>query len=111
MAETPLVSEVYSYGGTPDIYAKIDGVFELINLKTGSGIYDEHFYQVSSYKELLIEHGNKVDRCRILNIPRSEDESFDEKIFTDTSLYWQMFVTCLVIYDLQKRIRNHKKGD
>jgi len=40
LIETPLVSELHQFGGTADIYAKIDGFLELIDLKSG-GIYDE----------------------------------------------------------------------
>ena len=105
LTETPLVSEAYKYGGQPDIYAVVNDVLELIDLKTGSGIYDEHFIQTASYRQLLDEHDYPVDRIRILNIPRAEDESFAEQVLTDTSLHWQVFLKCKEIYDLRKQIK------
>jgi len=79
LIEQPLVSEKYFYGGMADIFAKVDGLTELIDLKTGSGIYPEMVIQVAGYRQLLIENGHKVESVRILNIPRTGDESFVEK--------------------------------
>jgi len=105
LTETPLVSERHRYGGTMDIYAKVNGKHELIDLKTGSGIYDEYFIQVASYRQLLNEHNYPVDRVRILNIPRVEDESFAEQTVVNTDKYWQVFLKCLEIYNLRKEIK------
>lgn len=76
LIEEPMVSEKYQYGGTLDFYGKVDGLHELNDLKTGSGIYDEHLVQVSAYAQLLIEAGHRVDRVRIINIPRTKEEPF-----------------------------------
>lgn len=105
--ERPLVSELHSYGGTADIYCLLEGRKELIDLKTGKGIWPEHVYQVATLKHLLEENGYPVDRCRILNIPRTEDESFEEKILTPREIEtgWQIFQHCLAIYYLKKNGR------
>jgi len=102
--EKPLVSEVYKFGGTEDIYCKISGEWNLIDLKTGKGIYKEHRYQVSTLAELLIENGYKVEKLRVLNIPRTEDEQFDQCILTygQRELGWKVFQHCLGIYYAQK---------
>jgi hypothetical protein len=46
-----------------------------------------------------------VDRCRIVNIPRTEDETFVEKVLSEQELEtgWQIFLACLEIYKLKKR--------
>ena len=106
LIEAPLVSEEHRYGGTMDVYAKIDGALELLDLKTGSGIWPEHFYQVGGgYLELLKENLFEVERIRILNIPRTKDESFQEQVVKaeDCGLYWEIFYHCLRIYELKKR--------
>lgn len=74
--ETPLISEKHQYGGTLDFYGKVDGKYELNDLKTGSGVYDEHLVQVSAYAQLIVEHGHRLDVVKIINIPRSKDEPF-----------------------------------
>ena len=103
--EKQLVHQDLKFGGTNDIYAVIDGQFELIDLKTGNGIYDEHQYQVAALKNLLAVNGHSVDRVRILNIPRTEDESFQELVLSPLQLDtgWQIFLNCLHIYQLRKR--------
>jgi len=111
LVEKPLVSKAHGYGGTPDLVVEMaDGsenafpTKELIDLKTGKGIWPEHVWQGATYRMLLREHGYVVDRVRILNIPRSEDESFVEKVLSEKELEtgWQIFLHCLAIYNLQK---------
>jgi len=111
ICETPLVSEKYCFGGTEDIYAEIDDARELLDLKSGSGIYPEHITQVSGgYEILLEENGYKIDRTRILNIPRTNNENWGELIVSDKQreLHRKLFLGCLNIYNLQKELRNEK---
>lgn len=102
--ENPLVSEIYRFGGTIDIYCRIGDYLELIDLKTGKGIWPEHEYQISAYFHLMEENRHWVDRVRILNIPRTEDERFEERILKlpDIENGWQIFLHCLAIYNLKK---------
>lgn len=106
-AEVPLVSERYAFGGQYDIYGVIDGIKELLDLKTGSGIWEEHYYQIGGYTILLEEGDNKVERARILNIPRSEDENFQEVIVSGRvmDLSKSVFLDCLKIYKHKKEVR------
>ena len=79
LLETPLVSEVFKYGGTPDNVCHLDEktTLTLLDLKTG-GIYKEHYWQLSGYAQLLLENNYPVDDGLILGIPRTVDESFIE---------------------------------
>ncbi|KKM15298.1 hypothetical protein LCGC14_1697480 [marine sediment metagenome] len=108
LIEKPLVSEEHCVGGTMDIYAKVDGVFELIDLKTGNGIWDEHKWQVAAYKEILQENNYQVDRVRILNIPRHETENFQQMILSDKvlTLGWVIFFHLLCIYRTEKLFKD-----
>jgi hypothetical protein len=105
--ERPLVSESHRFGGTLDIYAQINGNREIIDLKTGSGIYPEHAWQVATLKVLLEEHGFVVDGTRIINIPRSESESFAEKVVTakENEIGWEIFRHLLAVYNLKKEVK------
>jgi hypothetical protein len=102
--ERPLVSEIHRFGGTLDIYAKVNGQREIIDIKTGSGIWPEHVYQVATLKVLLEENGYPVDGTRIVNIPRAEDESFLEKTVSEkeNETGWQIFQHLLQVYQLRK---------
>jgi hypothetical protein len=103
--EKQLVSESYRFGGTGDIYATVDGKKELVELKTGSGIWPEHFVQTAANVWLLKENGFEVDRARVLNIPRSEDEAFAEAILPNYGGQLELFLHCLAIYNLQKKLK------
>lgn len=107
--EKQLVSEAQRFGGTEDIYCRMeDGKKELIDLKTGKGIYEEHGFQVSALKILLEENGFPVDRGRVINIPRSENEAFMEKVLSESELAlgWEIFLNCLSIFQLKKSMKD-----
>ena len=108
LLEEPLVSEAHRYGGTLDIYGETkQGARELIDLKTGSGIYDEMVIQVAGgYYQLLREQGIKVDKVRILNIPRTKDETWQEREVSKQkcALAWKIFKACLTIYRVKKEL-------
>ncbi len=104
LTESQLISERYKYGGTLDLYGTVDGVLEIIDFKTGSGIYEEMWLQVAAYGNLV---PGPTKKYRILNIPRTEDESFKEEVKTDLSLHFEAFLKLLDFYYLNKQI---KKG-
>ena len=105
LVETPMVSKEFLYGGTPDIYAKIDGKLEVTDIKTGSGIYESHYVQTVGYKQILEENGHKVEVIRIVNVPRTEDESFKEEIVKDVDIWWKIFKSLLNAYYEHKKIK------
>lgn len=97
-SEKVLVSDKFGYGGTIDMYCNLDGENYLIDFKTGSGIYDDHFYQMAGYKILLNEVGYKVDKAMIVNIPRDENERFQTEVVKDMSKNEKIFMLCLELY-------------
>jgi hypothetical protein len=104
--EQILVSEQYRYGGTVDFIGHVDDGIEIIDFKTG-GIWPEHFIQLAAYAQLALEKGivsEPIKRFRILSIPRTETESFDEKLKTSVQVEWQIFEHCLKIYALKKEL-------
>lgn len=108
-AERPLVSHEHFFGGKPDVYAKVAGRLELIDFKTGNGIWPEHIIQVAGgYRLLMKENDFEVNGIRILNIPRTDNENWGELIVSDhqINLNQQLFLSCLRIYYLQKEIKN-----
>jgi len=105
LIESPLLSELFGFGGTPDWFGLLDAVPTLLDFKTGKAIYSEHFTQLAAYQALLEEHGMSPQSLRILRFGRNESEGFEERSILDTGKYWQLFRYCLEIYRLQKDIR------
>lgn len=106
LIEEPLVSERFRYGGTLDIYAKVDDILTLIELKTTNDIWPEHHIQVSAHRQLLMEHDYSVDSVRILNIPRDRTRVFQEVILGSKvlELNWKIFKHLLRIHELRKEL-------
>jgi hypothetical protein len=102
--ETPLTSDRYGYGGTPDFIGLVDGRLEIIDYKTGNGIYGTAFYQIAAYRQMAQELGHKVEHARILRIGRSSDEGFEERTITKFDDEFEMFLCCLKIYNLLKKM-------
>lgn len=111
LLETPLVSEEYSFGGTPDYYGMVDGKLTLLDFKTSGGIYPENFYQLAAYRVLLAEQQYPVEAVRLLRIGKSEDEGFEERSVGSLENHWKVFLACQQIYELQKQIRRVKKEE
>jgi len=106
LIESPLVSEKYKFGGTPDLLAKINGEYCLIDFKTGKGIYvNDMFPQLAAYSHLLQENNYKITNSRILRIGREESEGFEERLIQDIEPYWEIFKNCLSIYNIRKGLR------
>ena len=104
--EIPLVSHLYKFGGTPDFNGLVDGIPTLLDFKTGRAIYDEYFYQLAAYRQLIVENELNVDmfplRGIILQIGRDETEGFSTKEVKTWSREWEIFKACLRIYELKR---------
>ncbi|KKL99201.1 hypothetical protein LCGC14_1816740 [marine sediment metagenome] len=105
LIEQQLVSETYRYGGTIDLYCRLDGVLTLVDFKTGKAIYSEMMYQLAAYQQLLESNNHICMNTRILRIGRDEDEGFEERVKVDLTLELLLFQHCQGIYNLQKQIR------
>jgi hypothetical protein len=108
LTETPLVSESYRYGGTPDFYGTVDGKLTLLDFKTSGAIYPENFYQLAAYKQLLEEAGHTVDEVAILRIGKSAEEGFEYRQAGNLDIAFKIFLACQQIYELQKESRRIK---
>lgn len=108
VSEMKLVSEIHKYGGTCDIVCNLNGVDTLIDIKTGKGIYDEHFFQLAGYKLLLEENGIDVKQIVILRIGRDETEGFEIRTVENTKSYEDVFLTCRKLYEHLQIARGQK---
>lgn len=105
LIEQPLVSEQYRFGGTIDCLAMLNGKLTLLDLKTGKAIYDEMYYQLAAYRQLLLENGHEIKEAMILRVGRDETEGFDPKKVTDFASDWEVFKSCLNIYKNKRNSR------
>lgn len=108
-AEQALISEDYQYGGCYDIYAYLNGLKTLIDLKSGSAIYPEHILQVAGgYGLLMKENDLEVEQVLILNIPRTDNENFGTLLVNtkQRELAERMFLLCREMYELQRELKN-----
>lgn len=110
-SEIQMVSERWRFGGTADAILLIDGILTVVDLKSGKGaIYDENLYQAAAYAELAKENGYPVEAVRILKFGRIDEEGQAERVLTDWSLYWHVFLACLAVHRAQTAIKYAKKA-
>lgn len=114
LAETPMVSEKYQFGGTPDLFAEISGLLTVVDLKTSTGIYTDYLIQVAGGYSLLWEeyhpdqplHG--MDLLRISK-PKSPDDpvSFEHRHWSAEifPIAQRQFILLREAYELDKRLK------
>jgi len=108
-AEVRLVSDLYRFGGTLDLYCEFDGpgTEGLLDYKTSTGIYLEHKVQVTSYVKLARENGRRITKAILLQLPQVEDgEAIAHQLNgRHMKLYWRMFELCLAVRAVDREIR------
>ena len=99
--EKPFASE--KFGGTVDLYCKLDGKNTILDFKTSKNFYSTHFIQLGAYIQLLEEKNYNVEQVAILRI---RDGKYDIKIIEreDMNQYIEIFNKLCdlfyLIYDL-----------
>jgi RecB family exonuclease len=105
-SEMILVSEKLEYGGTIDMYCKLDGQYTLVDFKTNAtGIYAEMMHQTAGgYRLLLEENGYPVQKVIIIRLGKSEDMDIEIKEVGQWDIHTDIFLNCKNLYELQKKI-------
>jgi len=105
--ELALVSEKYKYGGSIDCYCELDGKLTLLDFKTSKGVYPGMRCQVAAYKNLMKEHGYKVEQVDLLRIDKVSGEFHHHKL-DNLAIEWKFFKGLVQIYPLKKVIWDKK---
>lgn len=108
MVETPMVSEKFGFGGTPDLYGirTTDNAQILVDFKTGKAIYDEAKIQCSAYGYLIYEQTGKwPDKTLILRINTGNNEDFEVRTVERIDAHWELFRHLLRVYELQRDLK------
>jgi hypothetical protein len=105
-SEKNIYSQSLWVGGIVDIVCEIDGEVWIADVKTGSGIYPEHFWQMAGYQIMLEEMGmgGKVKGHIVLNLKKTGE--FDEKRSVSNEEAKKGFLACLEIYRIQEKFKN-----
>lgn len=103
-SELHLFSRKHFLGGICDFVCEINGDKFVGDIKTGSGIYPEHFAQTSAYQMMMKEMGlyPELKGHIILNLRR--DGSFEEKRSISNEDFQRFFLAALDIYRVQEKI-------
>jgi len=104
--ETPLVSEIYQFGGTPDAIM-VRGELALGDWKTSNGVYPDYLIQLAAYKHLWEE--NFPDRpitggfhlCRFAK----DHADFTHHFWSELDDAWEQFKLFRVAYDIDKKLK------
>ena len=98
--ETPLTSEAFGFGGCPDWLGLINGTLTVADWKTSSSVYDDHLFQASAYRQLLLEAGHPVDEVRVVALPRDEGSAFTERVLRGLEIepYFAVFKAALALH-------------
>ena len=109
-ADVAFVSDEYRFGGTLDLLANIDGLVTVVDFKTGRAIYNEYFYQVAAYAKLVEEKLKmRPAALRILQIGRTGNEGFGERVVEDYENYWLAFKALRDLYQVEREIEANDK--
>lgn len=77
--EKTVISEKHGYGGTLDLYVKINGKGPyVVDVKTGKEIYDEASLQLSAYQSALIESNLTAPHIAVLLLSDTGIHTFKE---------------------------------
>lgn len=100
--ETPLISELYRFGGTFDALARVNRRLVLLDWKTSNRIYPEYLVQLSAYRQLLKERGGEVpDSAYLLRVGKEfadfHTHSWPEPVLDHG---WQAFARMRELYDI-----------
>jgi hypothetical protein len=104
--EKGLYSKSLFLGGIVDLLFEIEGEVWVGDIKTGSGIYPEHFAQMAGYELMLKEMGfdREIKGHIVLNLKK--DGTFQEKRSVSTEDAKNFFLACVSVYRLQEKFNN-----
>lgn len=97
-SELRLYSKEYWIGGICDIVCEIDKKVWLADIKTGSGIYPEHFLQMAAYQLMIEERELYKDIQGHIVVNLKKDGSMEVKNNCELSSHREGFLSALRLY-------------
>ena len=102
--EVPAVHEDLLYGGTIDWVGEMNGERCMIDFKTSSSVHEDHYIQLSAYRELYNHvYGENIQKAYLLHMDKMTGHPTLHTI-TDFSKYWRIFEILLELNTLRSEI-------
>ena len=103
-SEQNVYSKEMWVGGIADLVIELDGKRLVGDIKTSSGIYNEHFFQAAAYDICLEEMGlGSVEGYLIINLKK--DGTMDMKIAENKEINREAFRSALSLYRIQQSLK------
>ncbi len=103
--ETPMVSETYQYGGTPDTIALVNNGLGLLDFKTCSkpAVYPEMLFAMAAHGQLWNENhlDQPLQSYHLILLPK-DGSPFQHHQFDDLTRQWEIFKLLLEAYQLDQ---------
>lgn len=107
-SEEHIYSKDWWIGGICDLVMEIEGQRWIADIKTSSGIYPEHFWQMAAYDKCFQEMGEpKALGYIVLNLRK--DGGFEEKRSISNEDNLLAFQSALNIYRIQEKLKSNLK--
>ncbi len=103
--ETILVSEEHRFSCRLDIVARVEGQRTIIDIKTGKGIYDEHWMQLAAHLRAWDENFPDdivLGGTHVINLHKLTGGFNHAWRPGNLDWEWQVFKQCLALYWLKK---------
>ena len=104
-SEEKIYSKEWFMGGTCDFLCEIGGELWLGDIKTGSGIYPEHFFQCAAYQKMYEEMGLQKNFKGNLILNLRKDGTFEEKRSISNEDNLLAFQSALNLYRVQQKVK------
>lgn len=110
LTETPMVSEKYAYGGTPDAVGHVDGKLALIDWKTGNAVYGDAIIQMAAYRELwnevYSESRGTLEAYYLLRFGKDHGDYHVHAYPSEViAMGWRAFLHLRELYELDKALK------
>ena len=110
LTETPMVSEEYAYGGTPDAVGHVDGRMALLDWKTGNAVYPDAIIQMAAYKmlwaEVYAESRGPIETHYLLRFGKTHGDYHVHAYPSEViAMGWRAFVHLREMYELDKQLK------
>lgn len=103
-SEKHVYSKEFWIGGILDMVFEMGGKKYIGDVKTGSGIYNEHFFQMAAYELCLEEMGIKnIDGYIVINLKK--DGKMDLKMAENRKLNQEAFKHALGLYKIMNNLK------
>jgi len=102
--EVPIVHEDLLYGGTIDWVGKMNGERCMIDFKTSSNVYVDHYIQLCAYRELYHhKYGEMLDKAYLLHMDK-QTGNHTLHTLTNFDPYWKTFNLLLELNKMYSEI-------